>query len=373
MNYLTDSRLTVAVPITEHDRATAEQFAKQHANAEKSIQVYRNTLAVLTTHRYLEWLSIQSTYEQSQSWNCFEQTFSNVADLFVLSSKGAIECRPVEPGSDRAFVPEEVQQNRIGYVMVQLDTAYQEAILLGFVAQVSVTQLPLTYLQPLDDLIDHLLETKPTVDLGNWLKGMFDPNWLVGGNQAYTLAFRMRNLALIDKQTANEATQNARAEELQSEIEQLYQKAQLDFDPALLHNPHAALALLIRTVQNDEIRWQAAELLSDLDPSHPLSPIISTKDLGVYLAGHAIALQVGVLTKSDQRRLILLRLYPLKQAFLPTGLRLTGFDTANHLLFQVEARPKDTCIQFKLTADEGDRFRVQAELGDGRVSEIFLV
>ncbi|MEP0879215.1 DUF1822 family protein [Funiculus sociatus GB2-M2] len=383
MNHLTNSLLTVSVPLTARDRTTAERFAKQQPNAEKYTQVYRNTLAVLATHRYLEWLSIESTYEQSQSWNRFGQTFSNIADLFVYQGKGSLECRAIHPGDDRCFIPEDVQRDRIGYVMVQLDTSYREAVLLGFVPHVSVTHLPLSYLQPLDSLIDQVTgkaNVKPITQLSSLIKGVLDQGWQANHRpekQSQNLTYQMRCLALDERQpVTTEEDQSIRAEKLKSMIEQFYQKAQLELkaDSFSLDDPQAALVSLIRTTQNDEIRWQAAELLSELDPAHPLSPVISTKDLGMYLSGHAIALQVGVLEKPDGRLLILLRLFPNQpHAHLPTGLQLIGFDDTDNLIFQMESRLKDGYIQCKLAADAGDRFRIQIQLGETSVFESFQV
>ncbi len=73
----------------------------------------------------------------------------------------------------------EVWGDRLGYVVVQLDEPYLEGIVLGFVPQVSVTELPLSYLQPLDALIDCLIPEPTPIwqSLSQWLKGIFEPDW----------------------------------------------------------------------------------------------------------------------------------------------------------------------------------------------------
>jgi len=130
----------------------------------------------------------------------------------------------------------------------------------------------------------------------------------------------------------------------------------------------------MQITQKDEIRWQAAELLWEIDSSHPASPVVRARDLGLYLGGHGIALMVGVLPKPDHRQLILLRLYPLHaEPCSPQELKLAVFDDTGNLLIELESREHDRYIQFKFTADSRDAFEVRVSLGDASVVESFLV
>jgi hypothetical protein len=159
-------------------------------------------------------------------------------------------------------------------------------------------------------------------------------------------------------------------------VEQLYRRQSTHRLQNVLGNlnPQEALVNLILTTPDDEIRWQSAELLWELDPKHPVCPVISAKDLGIYLLGHAVILIVGILPKSDGRMLILLRLYPSKQqSHMPTGLKLIGLDEIGNLFFEVESRQQDAYIQFKFTADRGDRFSVRVVLNDASFTEDFIV
>jgi hypothetical protein len=101
---------------------------------------------------------------------------------------------------------------------------------------------------------------------------------------------------------------------------------------------------------------------------------MSAKDLGLYLKGHRIALVVGILSKPDGSRLTLLRLYPFEsELHLPPGLKLIGLDERGNQLFEVESREQDDYIQFKFTADVGDRFTLRLVLDDAIFTENFVV
>jgi hypothetical protein len=360
----------IAIPVTAIDRRQAYQFAAQQPTQARSEQVYRNTLAVLVTQRYLQLLGIETNLETSQSWNLLDRLLENVADLYVPALKGCLECRPVRQGDRKCMIPKEVWDHRKGYVVIQLDEPYQEGQVLGFVESVSVSELPLSYLQPLTDLIEHFLERspQPVVHLNQWLKQMFEPDWQSPQDLLNPTRGSMLNFCGIPVR-GNES--------IQQRVEQLYRCRSINnLEQSLpVHlNSQDALVNLIQTAQDDETRWQAAELLWELDPYDPNCPVISSKDLGFYLTGHTIALMVGMLPKPNGQMLLLLRVYPLGQlSHLPTGLKLIGLDETEQPFFEVESRQRDNYIQFKFTADEGDRFNIRVVLNDVSFTESFVV
>jgi Protein of unknown function (DUF1822) len=163
---------------------------------------------------------------------------------------------------------------------------------------------------------------------------------------------------------------------IRKRVEQLYRRQSSNQERPVPDNlnPQDALVDLIQTTQDDEIRWQSAELLWELDPHHPICPVISAKDLELYLMGHAVALMVGMLPKPDGKLLMLVRMYPMEQrSSLPPGLKMIGLDEIGGELFQVESRQRDDYMQFKFTADEGDRFSVRVVLKDASFTESFVV
>lgn len=350
--------MAIDIPITATDRSQAKTFAEHQPTQARADQVYRNTIAVLVTHRCLQLLGIKSDLEVSDSWNPLHRQLEDVADLYVPKGEGRLECRTIRSGETHCLIPEAA--DRIGYIVIQLDDACREAQVLGFVTSAASTNLALSDLQPLDALIDHLCQP---INLGGWLKQKFDRGWepcdrLLKPQSVLSLAGTLRS-----------RLQN-RQDEIRRRVEQLCLK-QAAFTPAI--ETEAALVELIQIAKDDEIRWQAAELLWQFNPDHPACPVISAKDLGLYLQGSQVALVAGVLPKTDGSRLILLRVYPLEpELHLPPGLKLIGLDETEQL-FQVESRPQDDYIQFKFTADVGDRFTVRLVLNDAAYTESFVI
>lgn len=373
MNDLIDSLITVSIPITATDRRQAAAFADQQVTPEKATQVYRNTIAVLVCDRYLQTLAIPSILSASQSWDRIDRWLNNVADLFLPDVQKSLECRSIFPGDSTCFIPPEVQENRVGYLVVQLDESYQEGILLGFVPRVAGTELAIRSLQPLDTLIDAIiLPASVPAKLRDWLKGKFEPDWIpcLDLDALRRPTLQMSRLRTIDRSPI-------KTEALHRSIAQLYQQDALTTRAnsiAIDPDPISAIVRLMQTTAEDEIRWQAAELLWQVDPSHAASPVVSAKDIGLYLGGQAIALMVGVLPKLDDRHLILLRLYPIQAGpWLPKNLKLAVFDDSSNLIIELQSRERDQYVQFKLTADPGDGFQVKISLNEASVIESFLV
>lgn len=178
----TKQSLSLPIPLTLRRHHTAQLFYQLHSDPEKAKQVYLNTLAVNAVHSYLGWLGIATDLEASDSWNPTIQTLADVADLEILY-QGKLECRPVLPGATVCHIPSEAWSDRIGYIAVRLDADLQTANLLGFVPNVAVEELPLSQLQPIATLFDHLkLRAQPetleeSVNLGQWIQGMVTSGW----------------------------------------------------------------------------------------------------------------------------------------------------------------------------------------------------
>lgn len=358
---------TISISITVNDRQQAYQFAGQQPTLERSEQVYRNTLAVLVTQRYLQLLSIDTDLELSHSWNPVERMLENIADLYIPSLQGYLECRSLRRSDRKCFFPKEVWTERLGYIIIQLDEPYQEGQIIGFVESVTVSELPRSYFQPLDELLD-LLTTEPqsTVQLQQWLKRIFEADW----QPTQELFKNMRGVPIL----FCEIPQSLRTSDelVKQRVQELYRKHNRLVP--VMPNSQEALVNLIQTAEDDEIRWQAAELLWELEPRHPACPIISAKDLGIYLLGYPVVLMVGVLPKFNGEMLMILRVFPQGQNYhLPSGLKLIGLDETGNPFFQVESRPQDDYIQFKFTADPGDRFSALVVLKEASFTESFAV
>ena len=225
-------------------------------------------------------------------------------------------------------------------------------------------------------MVRRFLEPSPTseassgvsseVSLRQWLNHVFDRDW----SPPSDLLNRMAQTVFYRSSLSH------REDPFRRRLEILYRQHSGDPPPPLPNHQsdQETLVNLIQTAQNDNIRWQAAELLWELNPRHPACPIMTAKDVGLYLMGHRIALAIGVLTKSDDSLLILTRVYPLgEHAHLPPGLTLTGLDEAGAPFFEVTSRQQDNYIQFKFVADDGDRFSIHITLEQATFVESFVV
>ncbi len=174
-------QFALPLPITQATRQMAQEFANQHADANKANQVRLNTLAVLVMHDYLQLMDIPTNLTASDSWNPVLRLCADVADLQV-AGVGRLECRPVLPNQTLCPVPPETWTDRIGYVVVELDEAAESAQLLGFVPRATTEELPLSQLRSPEDLLDHLAELRhpqPSLvaNLSQWIQGAIDEGW----------------------------------------------------------------------------------------------------------------------------------------------------------------------------------------------------
>lgn len=149
-----NEQLTFPVPLGMSDFNFAREFSGQQKNTAKARQVLLNTLAVRAVGFYCcNLLSVETDFENSDSWDSSARILMDVADL-EIKGLGKLECRPIQPGEKVCYVPPEVWEDRIAYVIVEIDEKEKMANLLGFVRKVEAEQVSLEQLQPLEDLID---------------------------------------------------------------------------------------------------------------------------------------------------------------------------------------------------------------------------
>lgn len=360
---------TISIYLTEADRQQAQDLAKQSLSPDQGAQIYRNTLAVLATRQYLNMLDIPSDLEKSHSFNPVVRLFDDVADLYIPEARGRLECRPMNMGERTCYMPESVHEGRMGYMAVELNNDHTKAIIKGFIQEVLVEQLPVSYLQPLDTLFDYLA---PISVLSNWIDGIIGTEWLSWQDVSPTPMYAFKEL-----QEPLEADALETDDELRRDIINLYRAdsgtrslptEQAEFSPI------ETLATLVEHAQDDRIRWDAAELLHQVAPNHPLVETIRAKDLGLYLDGQTVALLVGIIQKADGKALIGSRVYPIGDlSLLPHGLKLSGVTPDGETFFEVQARTNDDYIQFLFTADENDEFMLRVEFETASVTENFRI
>ncbi len=311
--------LTFTVTLALSAHLKAKQFSHHQSNQKKAKQVYNNTLAVYAVNFYLQCLGFETDLENSDSWNPVMQSLMDVADLSV-KALGKLECRPMLLGSQVCHFPAEVSEERIGYVVVQLDESLTEATLLGFAEKVEMKELPLGQLRSLEDLPRYLRDLKPMsmpVYLKQWFEGVFAAPW----------------------QTVE----------------------------ALLLTEAANPAFSTRSTEHREN--------DTLDPAASVSAA-KVIDLGMQLAGHRVVLLVTLAAKADEEVDIRLRVRPTGFArYLPPGLQLIVLDEAGATCpeLQVQARSDDNWIQLEFSGEPGEQFSVKLALGDVNITEDFVI
>lgn len=165
-------RLTFTVPLSGADFKLAQKFSCEQKDADKSKQVFLNTLAVLAVNFYCQCLKVGTNLKESIIGHYNRRILMDSADL-KIDVLGKLECRPVLPNENICYVPSEVWSDRVGYVVVEIDEEAKKAILFGFVEQIETNELPLAQLPDIDNLLDLLLLAKNK----QFLERIFAKNW----------------------------------------------------------------------------------------------------------------------------------------------------------------------------------------------------
>lgn len=387
---------SITLPISVSARQQAQRFAAEQSNPTKAQQVYHNTLAVELVDLYLKMMDIPTQIDRSHSWRSIDRLATNVADLY-LPNIGHLECRPVELGQATCEVPPEVWWNRVGYVVVGLELGAQQGTLLGFAQQVNQPSLPLSQLAPIEALLtclEPLLQSNQAsaaplpIPLSQWWRDRTIAGW--HWCEQHILH---RSLPIL-------ITMRDRLPNLDPQVSQSLQTALLQRcfqvgtmpQPQFSYRSHPSpsqptplpfeidpsstqtLVRILKTTEDETIRWTAAEMLWTIDPSHPETIGRRVLDLGMLILGHPVALMVATLQKTNGTIAVLLRVYPMgDQPYLPSGLQLRGRDADGNPFSVAQARQQDNYIQLYFLAEVGEQFSVQVELNEAIAVEHFTV
>ncbi len=313
--------LTFTGPISPDARRRAEQLCRQQATPEKGEQVRLNTLSVSFVNSYLQYMGFDTDLEASDSWDPVQQTLMDVADL-SLKNLGFLECRPVLADTQFVYVPPEVQSNRIGYVAVQISKSFREATLLGFIKQISTDLLPISQLQPLEDLLEYLeninqdklaklaspslLQGQRLINLNQWFENIFETSW-------------QEVSAFLGTQT--------------------------DYPALSLRSANKAFVSRGKQI-----------------------------DLGKQMSAQAVFLVVALTPENEQEMDIVVEVHPTSgQTYLPPNLQLMVLDFEGVAVMEAQARSVNKNIQLQFSGEPGERFSVKVVLGDVSVVEDFVI
>ncbi|NET64922.1 MAG: DUF1822 family protein [Moorea sp. SIO1G6] len=309
MNNLTE-KLAFSVPITRDWYQLAETFSQEQHEPDKAQDVYLNTLAVYAVNFYLQCLEVETDLAASDSSNPALRSLMNVSDLMV-KDWGKLECRPVLPGDIVCHIPPESRQDRVGYVVVEINQPSNQAKLLGFAKTALGGSLEISKIQSLEELIKQLPEPLPelesnVVNLREWFKGNFEVGW--------------------------------------QSLSDLLSPQQLR--PAF---------------RNTEDQQERAKL-------------IDLFDLGLELAGNPVVLIITIRKIDKETASVRAQIYPKGEALtLPPNLKLSVLTATGDIFTEVTARSNDEFIQYQFDAEHRDNFGIKVSLGEASIIERFQV
>ena len=307
-------------------RNEAKKISLKQKDTQQARQVELNYLAVYAANFYLsDCLEIETDLTNSDSQNIIMQSLIDVADLNIVGL-GKLECRPILKREKTCHIPSEVWENRIGYLIVEIDEEAREANLLGFIKQVNSEEIAINSLQSLDDfllVLEELFETE-----------------IESENEA-EISIK-KDKSLVIKLTSW----------LKNEFEDFLKTNWL---------PEAMiLAGAYRGEKSDKKGVSRGKVI----------------DLGMNIDGNKVTLIVTLNPRENEKVDITFKVYPANSSpYLPPHLKLIILDENGEEIpeIEVQSRSADNWIQQELEGEVGDKFGVKIVLGDICVTEDFIV
>lgn len=321
-----------AVPLTSEAYRVAKQFQKQQKNPRKAHQIYLNILAVYAVAFYCRCLEIETDIQASDSFDLTEQTLMDVADL-ELTNLGKIECRPVLPDAEYFHIPAETWEDRIGYLVVEIDDDSREATLLGFYPPVNSLEMVGEKVS-LDDIL-------PLVSFLDCLKELKDRT--VGDIMEPPIS-RMVNLS-----------------EWMENLEDGFKYEWQSLESFLL----AGKKLVLQSATGMRFRGREEE-----------KTVISFGGVKEFQLGEkAVVMAIAIEPVSEDTRNIRVQLYPSDaDASLPSGLQLIIVDDRGDVFLKSQYQASDKLLEVgPFSANLGDCFKVEIVWSDGKIAEEFVV
>lgn len=169
--------LTFSVPLSReaHERAQG-RLRQTHLTAQRSKQVYLNTLSSYAVEYYLDCMGFETARQNCDQNSRVMREFADVADV-EIESVGQFECRPVLPGDRTVHIPLECRCDRRGYLAVQFNHELTEAVIIGFLKKVRSEEVPLEDWRSLDDFLRYASHLEKSVHLSKWLDNAIDAGW----------------------------------------------------------------------------------------------------------------------------------------------------------------------------------------------------
>ncbi|MEG4089032.1 DUF1822 family protein [Microcoleus sp. Pol12B4] len=376
---------SLALPITQKTIRSARQFASEQRHPHKKEQVYLNTLAVLAVRDYLTLLDIETDLTNCDSWNPVVRLLENVADLYI-KNLGKIECRPLitlpkhgennrinspQNLSPTCHVPPEVREERIGYLVVEIEEDEKEAKLLGFSPTAGTGELVLSELHSLDDFLLHLEHiSESQVNLRQWLENVFTSEWesveSIFNPQPETSPTEIENPV---KSNLGNWFKNVAETGWQQ-----FEQGKQNLDDLLFPDETPNFAFRGGGNSRAESALQGSQ--SSIN-RFPEADVTRAKliDLGMRLGRTSVALLVAIAEEDDRTLRVHVQLHPaIGEPYLPTNIKLSLISDTGDNLHEVEATVQNLCILLKdFHVEPDESFSIRVTLDDLSITETFVV
>ncbi len=382
-NNMTETQ-SLPMPITQKAIRSAWQFASAHHHPQKAEQIYLNTLAVLVVKDYLRILNIETDLTECDSWNSVIRMFEDTADLYI-TGLGKVECRPIRSihqvkNSHHNFyanlpemcsVPIEATEERIGYIVVEIDEDQKEARLLGFSPTAESGELVLSDLGSLDDFLMHLeYLSESKVNLRQWLEKIYTSDW-ESVESVFNLLPETSSVEIENPVTSHlrnwfkNATQTGKQkfEETKQNVEDLLFPDD-NLIPAYRGGVHSSDESASGGDRTSVNRFPQADATR--------AKLI---DLGMRLGRTTVALLVAIAEEGDRTLKVYVQLHPaIGESYLPRNIKLSLISDIGKNLSESQSRIQDKYIVLKdIEVDRDESFSIRVALDDFSVIEKFMV
>lgn len=321
-----DKNITFPVPLTTEINEIANKFSGYHKDTDKANQVRLNTIAVLSTKFYCDFLDIKADLNTA-SFNRGMQFFFDVADL-NLTTLGTVECRYTLPDSTCCYIPEETWNNRIGYIVVEVNDLEKEATLLGFFKKVNQEVMPLEQLLSLEDFIDYIEGLEHRRDAISIVERALDLTSVLDKQEG--IATDVKNLLLPREPSLVGVSMggfmgNTSSEELESNSN--------EDDVDLVEN----LENILKEATDRNMIWAAAVRLAELNPEYPLAAQLKCNEILDLDPNNEeeFFLIVAAIPEKDKESERCVRIHlgcKTPQGVLPPGVKLAIFSESDELI-----------------------------------------
>lgn len=325
-------------PITQSDRHFVENMIRQSGCTESKRETIRKKLlAIRVVERWLTLLEIPTDFQQSYSSNPTLNAGDDVADLW-LPNVGRLECCAVLPGAVAMRTPPESWTDRIGYIAVEISEDNKQGQLLGFLESTTTEIVALDELESADALLMAIatlkVETSLWERLQSWGEQLVQQGWERLQEEIRDVkiqpAYGTQTVAGICEIIQTTPSLSARLSAIQL-LKAIGEGTKQEIE---------LLTEIIRTTDDNGIRWEAVATLAKFHPNHPQAGIFRNKKirLNLHLQESPLVLSIALRTTENKRIQVKIEVKSDQPSHnLPAGLKLAILDENNKVLSETES------------------------------------